>query len=57
VLDELNGLSQIATAFRRAVIDCTKAATSLTAESFIQAAELAKNVLEVQGAMIFVKSD
>ena len=56
-LDELSGLSQTKRLFDVVVVDCTQCGFFFTADALIQAAELAKNALEVQGAMVFVKAD
>ena len=56
-LDELSGLSQTKRLFDVVVVDCTTCGFFFTADALIQAAELAKNALEVQGAMVFVKAD
>ncbi len=57
LLDELSGLSQSKRLFDLLIIDCTQSGYFFTAETFIQGAELAKNVLDVQGVLVFVKSD
>lgn len=57
LLDELTGLSQSKRLFDVVVIDCTTWGFFFTAETLIHCAELAKNVLEVQGALVCVKSD
>lgn len=57
LLDELSGLSQSKRLFDVVIVDCTHVGFFFTAETIIEAAALAKNVLEVQGAMVFVKSD
>jgi hypothetical protein len=57
LLDELGGLSQSKRRFDVAIIDCTNVGYFFTANTFVEAAELAKTLLEVQGAMVFVKSD
>jgi hypothetical protein len=56
-LDELNGLSQSKRLFDVVVVDCTISGFLFTADTMIESASLAKNVLEVQGAMVFVKAD
>jgi hypothetical protein len=57
LLDELTGLCQTNRLFDVVVIDCTTAGFFFTADVLIQCAELAKSALEVQGAMVLVKSD
>jgi hypothetical protein len=57
LMDELTGLSQSRRLFDVVIIDCTLPGFWFTAETFIQCAELAKHLLEVQGAMLFVKAD
>jgi len=56
-LDELTGLSQSKRLFDIVVVDCTTSGFLFVAETLIEAAALAKIVLELQGAMLFVKSD
>lgn len=56
-IDELSGLSQSKRLFDVVVIDCTNVGFFFTAEVMIEAVAHAKNVLELQGAMVFVKSD
>lgn len=56
-LDELNGLSQSKRLFDSVVIDCTDSGFMFTAETMLEAATLAKNILELQGALVFVKAD
>lgn len=56
-IDELSGLSQSKRLFDVVIVDCTRTGFLFTAETLIEATALAKNVLELQGAMVFVKSD
>lgn len=57
LLAELAGLSQSKRLFDVVVIDCTHVGFFFTAETLIHCADQARNLLEVQGAMVFVKSD
>jgi hypothetical protein len=56
-LAELGGLSQSKRLFDLVIVDCIQSGFFFTADVFIQAGELAKNVLEVRGSLIFVKTD
>jgi hypothetical protein len=57
LLDELAGLAQSNRQFDVVIIDCTNSGFFFTADVMIQASEIARTLLEVQGAMVFVKAD
>jgi hypothetical protein len=56
-LEQLQALTQSKKLFDVVVVDCTISGFLFTAETMIEAANLAKIVLEVQGVMVFVKTD
>lgn len=57
MVSELAGLSQAKRLFDVVVVDCTVSGFFFTAQVLIEAAEVAGNLLQVQGAMVFVKAD
>lgn len=57
LLAELNGLAEGKQLFDAVLIDVTQCGFLFTAELLITAAQLAKNLLELQGALVFLKTD
>ncbi len=57
LIAELDGLSQSKRLFDLIIVDCTRTAFFFTADQLIQCCDLAKHLLAVQGAILFVKSD
>src|SRR5579859_1506857 len=57
LLDELSGMAQTKKAFDVVIIDTTEAGFLFSSEEMIVAAGIGRTLLEVQGALVFVKHD
>ncbi len=57
LIEELEGFASGKRAFDVVIVDTTETGFSFSAQEMITAANLAKNMLEVQGALVFVKND
>jgi hypothetical protein len=57
LLDELDGLCAARKSFDLVIIDSTSAGFLFPTEEMVAAANIAKDLLEVQGALVFVKRD
>ena len=55
--EELEALYQSKRSYDVLIIDCTAPGFSFLAEEMVSAATLARSILEVQGALVFVKQD
>ncbi|MBX9689933.1 MAG: hypothetical protein K2X27_24695, partial [Candidatus Obscuribacterales bacterium] len=57
LLAELEGLSSMKRSFDVVIIDSSSAGFLFPAQDLVEAARIAKTLLEVQGSMVFVKQD
>jgi hypothetical protein len=57
LLAELSGLAESKHLFDAVLIDATVCGYLFTAETLIEASRVAQNLLEIQGALLFLKSD
>lgn len=57
LIDELEGLTHVKRAFDVVIIDTTETGFLFPAEEMIAAADICRDLLEVQGALVFVKQD
>lgn len=57
LLSELSGLVESKHLFDALLIDVTQCGFLFTAEILIEAAQIAKNLLQLQGSMVFLKTD
>ncbi|HEY9784517.1 MAG TPA: DUF4388 domain-containing protein [Candidatus Obscuribacterales bacterium] len=57
ILSELSGMAEGKQMFDAILIDVTECGFLFTADVLIEAAQMAKNLLQLQGAMVFLKSD